>query len=39
LTPVFATLAGVLLLGEPLTLRLIISLTLVSIGIYIVNRK
>jgi drug/metabolite transporter (DMT)-like permease len=39
LTPVFATLAGVLLLGEPLTLHLIISLTLVSIGIYIVNRK
>jgi drug/metabolite transporter (DMT)-like permease len=39
LTPVFATLAGVLLLGEPLTLRLIISLTLVSIGIYIVNRR
>ena len=39
LTPVFATLAGVLLLGEPLILRIIISLTLVSIGIYIVNRK
>ncbi len=39
LTPIFATLAGVWLLGEPLTLRLIISLTLVSIGIYIVNRK
>ena len=39
LTPVFATLAGVLLLGEPLTLRLIISLILVSIGIYIVNRR
>ena len=39
LTPVFATLAGVWLLGEPLTLRLILSLILVSIGIYIVNRK
>ncbi|MEJ2728369.1 MAG: DMT family transporter [Deltaproteobacteria bacterium] len=39
LTPVFATLAGVALLSEPLTLRLIASLTLVSIGIYIVNRK
>jgi drug/metabolite transporter (DMT)-like permease len=39
LTPVLATLAGVLLLGEPLTMRIIISLTLVSIGIYIVNRK
>ncbi|MBW2436784.1 MAG: EamA/RhaT family transporter, partial [Deltaproteobacteria bacterium] len=30
---------GVLLLGEPLTLRLISSLALVSIGIYIVNRR
>ena len=39
LTPVFATLAGVGLLNEPLTLRLIVSLVLVSIGIYIVNRK
>ena len=39
LTPVFATLAGVGLLKEPLTLRLIVSLILVSIGIYVVNRK
>ena len=39
LTPVFATFAGVGLLNEPLTLRLIVSLTLVCIGIYIVNRK
>ncbi len=39
LTPVFATLAGVGLLNEPLTLQLIVSLILVSIGIYIVNRK
>ena len=39
LTPVFATLAGVLLLGESLTFRLIVSLVLVSIGIFIVNRK
>jgi drug/metabolite transporter (DMT)-like permease len=39
LTPVFATLAGVILLGEPLTMRLIVSLILVSIGIYIVNRQ
>jgi drug/metabolite transporter (DMT)-like permease len=39
LTPVFATLAGVGLLNEPLTLRLIVSLILVCIGIYIVNRK
>jgi drug/metabolite transporter (DMT)-like permease len=39
LTPVFATLAGVVLLSEPLTLRIVVSLILVSIGIYIVNRK
>lgn len=39
LTPVFATLAGVGLLNEQLTLRLIVSLMLVCIGIYIVNRK
>ena len=39
LTPVFATIAGVALLSEPLTLRLIVSLILVSIGIYVVNRK
>ena len=39
LTPVFATLAGVLLLGESLTFRLIVSLILVSIGIFIVNRE
>jgi len=39
LTPVFATIAGIVLLKEPLSLRLIVSLTLVSIGIYIVNRK
>ena len=39
LTPVFATLAGVGLLNEQLTPRLIASLTLVCIGIYIVNRK
>lgn len=38
LTPVFATIAGVMLLKEPLTLRLILSLIFVSIGIYIVNR-
>ena len=39
LTPVFATIAGLVLLNEPLSLRLIVSLTLVSTGIYIVNRK
>ena len=39
LTPVFATIAGVLILKEPVTLRLILSLVFVSIGIYIVNRQ
>ena len=39
LTPVFATIAGVLILKEPVNLRLILSLIFVSIGIYIVNRK
>jgi len=39
LTPVFATIAGVVLLKESLTLRLILSLIFVSTGIYIVNRK
>jgi drug/metabolite transporter (DMT)-like permease len=39
LTPVFATLSGALFLQEPLTLRLTLSLVLVSIGIYVVNRK
>jgi len=39
LTPVFAALSGALFLQEPLTLRLTISLVLVSIGIYVVNRR
>ena len=39
LTPVFATIAGIVLLNEPLALRVILSLIFVSIGIYIVNRK
>lgn len=39
LTPVFATFAGILLLKEPLTLNLILSLIFVSLGIYIVNRE
>jgi drug/metabolite transporter (DMT)-like permease len=39
LTPVFATIAGVALLHEPLTLRLVLSLVFVSLGIYIVNRE
>ncbi len=39
LTPVFATIAGILLLKEPLTLKLILSLAFVSLGIYVVNRE
>ena len=39
LTPVFATLAGVFLLKESLTFRLVLSLLLVSIGIYVVNKE
>ncbi len=39
LTPVFATIAGIVLLSEPLSLRVILSLIFVSLGIYIVNRK
>jgi len=39
LTPVFATIAGIVLLNEPLTLPVILSLIFVSLGIYIVNRK
>lgn len=39
LTPVFATVAGILLLNEPMTLKLILSLVFVSLGIYIVNRE
>jgi len=39
LTPVFATLFAALLLQEPLTLRLILSLALVSVGIFVVNRN
>jgi drug/metabolite transporter (DMT)-like permease len=39
LTPVFATIAGVALLKETLTLRLILSLIFVSVGIYVVNRN
>ncbi len=39
LTPVFATLSGMICFNDPLTLRLILSLLLVSVGIYVVNRK
>jgi drug/metabolite transporter (DMT)-like permease len=39
LTPVFATISGMICFHDPLTIRLILSLILVSIGIYVVNRK
>ena len=39
LAPVFATIAGIVLLKEPLTPQVILSLIFVSIGIYFVNRK
>lgn len=38
LTPIFATFAGILLLKESLTFRLIFSLALVCLGIYIMNQ-
>ena len=38
LTPVFGLLAGVLLLGEPLTARLLVALGAVCVGIALVNR-
>ena len=38
LTPVFGLLAGVALLGEPLTLRLAVALAAVCAGIALVNR-
>lgn len=38
LTPVFGLLAGVLLLGEPLTARLLLALVAVCVGIALVNR-
>jgi len=38
LTPVFGLLAGVLLLGEPLTMRLVVALAAVCAGIALVNR-
>jgi drug/metabolite transporter (DMT)-like permease len=38
LTPVFGLLAGVLLLGEPLTLRLVLALLAVCAGIWLVSR-
>jgi drug/metabolite transporter (DMT)-like permease len=39
LTPLFALLFGMLWLGETVTLTLILSLTLVAMGIVLVNRK
>lgn len=38
LTPVFATLAGALMLGESVSFGVVFSLVLVSAGIYVVNR-
>jgi drug/metabolite transporter (DMT)-like permease len=38
LTPIFGLLAGVLLLGEPLTMRLVVALAAVCVGIALVNR-
>ena len=38
LTPVFATLAGALMLGESVSWGVVFSLVLVSAGIYVVNR-
>jgi glutathione S-transferase len=39
LTPVFGLLAGVLLLSEPVTLRLLVALIAVAAGIALVNRR
>ena len=39
LTPVFATISGVIFINEALTFTLVFSLILVSLGIYVVNMK
>jgi len=39
LTPVFGLLLGALLLGEPITARLVIALAAVAVGIVLVNRR
>ena len=39
LTPLFATLAGIVFLNEQLTVKLVVALIFVSLGIYIVNRQ
>ena len=38
LTPIFGALAGAVILGEPLTMRLLMALALVAFGIFLVNR-
>ena len=38
LTPIFGAFAGVLVLGEAMTWRLLLALVLVALGIYLVNR-
>ncbi len=38
LVPIFGVLAGHLLLGEPITPRLLAGLALVAVGIYLVNK-
>ena len=39
LTPLFALVAGVVLLGEPVTLQLVLALSGVALGILLVNRR
>jgi drug/metabolite transporter (DMT)-like permease len=39
LTPVFGLLLGALLLGEPITVRLVVALVAVATGIVLVNRR
>lgn len=38
LTPIFGAIAGALVLGEPLTVHLLLALALVAFGIFLVNR-
>jgi len=39
LTPLFATIAGIIFLNEQLTVKVVVALIFVSLGIYIVNRQ
>lgn len=39
LTPLFGVLAGWLVLNEPLTVALLMALTMVALGVYLVNRQ